>query len=167
MYLWIHHKYSSTRPKPCEWQRKILQDYQFQFAIGAVVALDFVKVVRLVFWSGVVGPGFALTVALRAQKLDLWASLWSHDPVIWSLTFFAGGSLGWRFKSRPGLLPVFFLFHRIFTLWLVPAHYHCLASRDFCDNVFLVKGMFTWKEEDLIKSKILEGGKTFRPAYIQ
>ena len=50
--------------------------------------LDFLKVVRLVFWSGVVGPGtnprafarsrsalvrsrFALTVALRAQKLDL------------------------------------------------------------------------------------------------
>ena len=59
--------------------------------------LDFLKVVRMVFWSGVVGPGtklslarslalrarrsalvrsrFALTVALRAQKLDLWASL--------------------------------------------------------------------------------------------
>ena len=54
-------------------------------------ALDFLKVVRLVFWSGVVGPGafarsrfalarwrsalvrsrLALTVALRAQKLDL------------------------------------------------------------------------------------------------
>ena len=52
--------------------------------------LDFLKGVRLVFWSGVVGPGtnvelslarasrsalvrsrFALTVALRAQKLDL------------------------------------------------------------------------------------------------
>ena len=49
--------------------------------------LDFLKVVRMVFWSGVVGPGFrslarasrsalvrsrfALTVALRAQKLDL------------------------------------------------------------------------------------------------
>ena len=41
--------------------------------------LDFVKVVRLVFWSGVVGPGTsfrslalrARTVALRAQKLDL------------------------------------------------------------------------------------------------
>ena len=59
--------------------------------------LDFLKVVRMVFWSGVVGPGtndvelslarlsrsalvrsrLALTVALRAQKLDLWASL-SH-----------------------------------------------------------------------------------------
>ena len=46
--------------------------------------LDFLKVVRMVFWSGVVGPGtklslarsrFTLTVALRAQKLDLWASL--------------------------------------------------------------------------------------------
>ena len=55
--------------------------------------LDFLKVVRMVFWSGVVGPGtnfhslarasrsalvrsrFVLNVALRAQKLDLWASL--------------------------------------------------------------------------------------------
>ena len=35
--------------------------------------LDFLKVVRLVFWSGVVGP--ARSLALRAQKLDLWASL--------------------------------------------------------------------------------------------
>ena len=44
--------------------------------------LDFLKVVRLGFWSGVVGPGsFALcarslalrarTIALRAQKLDI------------------------------------------------------------------------------------------------
>ena len=46
--------------------------------------LDFLKVVRLVFWSGVVGPGFrslalrarslalrARTIALRAQKLDI------------------------------------------------------------------------------------------------
>ena len=56
--------------------------------------IDFLKVVRMVFWSGVVGPGtndelslarslarssssalvrsrFALTVALRAEKLDL------------------------------------------------------------------------------------------------
>ena len=45
----------------------------------------------MVFWSGVVGPGtsfrslarsrFALgarTIALRAQKLDLWASLCEH-----------------------------------------------------------------------------------------
>ena len=45
--------------------------------------LDFLKVVRIVFWSDVVGPSFrslarsrfALTVALRAQKLDLSASL--------------------------------------------------------------------------------------------
>ena len=33
------------------------------------VKLDFLKVVRLVFWSG--APRFALTVVLRAQKLDL------------------------------------------------------------------------------------------------
>ena len=42
-----------------------------------VKKLDFLKVVRLVFWSGVVGPGFrslalrARSLALRAQKLDL------------------------------------------------------------------------------------------------
>ena len=34
--------------------------------------LDFLKVVRLVFWSGVVGPGTSFrSLALRAQKLDL------------------------------------------------------------------------------------------------
>ena len=41
--------------------------------------IDFLKVVRLVFWSGVVGPGTsfrslalrARSLALRAQKLDL------------------------------------------------------------------------------------------------
>ena len=52
---------------------------------GTRVNIDFLKVVRLVFWSGVVGPfrslalrartialrAHALTVALRAQKLDL------------------------------------------------------------------------------------------------
>ena len=52
----------------------------------ALARFDFLKVVRLVFWFGVVGPGtndfarsrfalvrsrFVLTVALRAQKLDL------------------------------------------------------------------------------------------------
>ena len=48
------------------------------FLLGVIQdEVDFLKVVRLVFWSGVVGPGafarsrFALTVALRAQKLDL------------------------------------------------------------------------------------------------
>ena len=42
------------------------------------ITIDFLKVVRLVFWSGVVGPGTnrslalrARTIALRAQKLDL------------------------------------------------------------------------------------------------
>ena len=70
--------------------------YQTSGALPIIigVALDFLKVVRLVFWSGVVGPGtnfrwlalrarslalarsrFVLTVALSAQKLDLWASL--------------------------------------------------------------------------------------------
>ena len=38
-----------------------------------VFVLDFLKVVRLVFWSGVVGPGTTRfrSLALRAQKLDL------------------------------------------------------------------------------------------------
>ena len=39
------------------------------------VLLDFLKVVRMVFWSGVVGPdtsfSLARSLALRAQKLDL------------------------------------------------------------------------------------------------
>ena len=61
---------------------------QFALTVFSTAPIDFLKVVRLVFWSGVVGPGafarsrfalvqssFALTVALRAQKLDLWASL--------------------------------------------------------------------------------------------
>ena len=49
--------------------------------------LDFLKVVRMVSWSGVVGPELSLarsrfalgarTIALRAQKRDLWASLTS------------------------------------------------------------------------------------------
>ena len=74
--------------------------------------LDFLKVVRLVFWSGVVGPGtneafarsrfalarsrsrsalvrsrFALTVALRAQKLDLWASLIYPELLLLKIMF--------------------------------------------------------------------------------
>ena len=53
--------------------------------------------------------------------------------------------LGCRFKSRWGYIQfcfsVFFSFHHIFTLWLVSVYCHCwplLASRDFCDNVFLL-----------------------------
>ena len=62
-----------------------LCDKPYCVACDGLCDLDFLKVVRLVFWSGVVGPGvrslalrartIALTVALRAQKLDLWASL--------------------------------------------------------------------------------------------
>ena len=60
------------------------------FLLREALELNFLKVVRMVFWSGVVGPGFrslarslarasrsalvrsrfALTVALRAQKFD-------------------------------------------------------------------------------------------------
>ena len=65
----------------------------------ALFRLDFLKVVRLVFWSGVVGPAFArsrsalvrsrfaLTVALRVQKLDLWASLFFGVSFIWRVGF--------------------------------------------------------------------------------
>ena len=35
------------------------------------------------------------------------------------------------------------------------------------NNGMLIKGMFTREEEDPGKSKILEGGKTFRPVYVQ
>jgi len=65
----------------------------------------------------------------------------------WSLMmplFLRKRKLGYRFKSRRGYFQFFFLFfffRRIFTLWLVSLCSHCwsfLASRDFCDNVFLV-----------------------------
>ena len=99
MYLWIHDKYSSTRFKQCEWQRKILQGYQF---------------------------------------LILCTVHWSRGPVVWGLVFCAGGS--WGAGSYPGgaISYVFFLFPSFFY------HLACfclfsllLASRDFCDNVFL------------------------------
>ena len=65
--------------------RRRISNYRY-----VILYIDFLKVVRLVFWSGVVGSRFALarsrsalvrsrfalTVALRAQKLDLWASLY-------------------------------------------------------------------------------------------
>ena len=62
--------------------------------------------------------------------------------VAWSsgtrLHFLRWRKLGCRFKSRRGYLQ--FSFHRIFTFWLVSIYSHFrlfLASRDFCDNVFL------------------------------
>ena len=98
MYLWIHDKYSSTRFKQCEWQRKILQGYQFLFLNCALVA-----------WPSGMRSRF-----LRWRKL------------------------GWRFISRGAISYVFFLFPSYFY------HLACfclfsllLASRDFCDNVFL------------------------------
>ena len=65
---------------PSRFPLKIGFHFLFWDLKGAMSGLDFLKVVRLVFWSGVVGRAFArsrfaLTVALRAQKLDLWASL--------------------------------------------------------------------------------------------
>ena len=82
-----------------------------------------------------------------ASLKPCWLSL-SSRPVVWSLTFCAGGS--WGAGSNPSketcrvfflFFNFFFLFHRIFTLWLVPLYSHCwpfLALRDFCCNVSLV-----------------------------
>ena len=64
--------------------------------------------------------------------------------------------LRYRFKSRWGKIYIFFwfVFHRIFTPWLVSLYSQCLpitASRDFCDySVFLVRGsgeevVFIWE----------------------
>ena len=72
---WKHFKHCLLSPQYCP------VSIVLAFA-GFAKWLDFLKVVRMVFWSGVVGPGtndelslarsrFALTVALRAQKLDL------------------------------------------------------------------------------------------------
>ena len=81
-----------------------LQTCCIYLATGHQSEIDFLKVVRMVSWSGVVGPGtnfrslarslarasrsalvqsrFALTVALHAQKVDLWASLQSEIPLL-------------------------------------------------------------------------------------
>ena len=63
-----------------------------------------------------------------------------NGPVVRSLTFCAGVS--WGAGSNPDVATCsFFFFHRIFTLGLVFVFSHCrpfLASREFCDNVFLV-----------------------------
>ena len=40
--------------------------------VPLIFKVDFLKVVRMVFWSGVIGRSrFMLTIALRAQKLYL------------------------------------------------------------------------------------------------
>ena len=99
MYLWIHDKYSSTRFKQCEWQRKRLQGYQFLVLNCAVVA-----------WPSGMRSRF-----LRWRKL------------------------GCRFISRGGYFLCFFF---LFPSYFYPLACFCLfsvllASRDFCDNVFL------------------------------
>ena len=53
--------------------------------------------------------------------------------------FFAPEEVGVQFPIRAGLLS--FFFPSYFTLWLVAVYSHCwpfLASREFCDKVFLV-----------------------------
>ena len=95
MYLWIHDKYSSTRFKQCESQRKILQGYQFLILNCAVVA-----------WSSGMRSRF-----LRWRKLGC--------------RFISRGAISYVFSSYFYPLACFCLFSLL------------LASRDFCDNVFL------------------------------
>ena len=56
-------------------RKKISASQVIRSVIWGGESVDFLKVVRIVFWSGVVRSRFVLTVALRAQKHDLWASL--------------------------------------------------------------------------------------------
>ena len=56
---------------------------------------------------------------------------------------FSSEEVGMQVQIPPWLPPVFFFFHRFFTLWLFTAYSHSLiltplASRDFCEKVFLV-----------------------------
>ena len=81
---------------------------------------------------------------------------WPRGPVVWGFTSHAGVSEG--IGSNPGEAKFtfffWFVFHRIFTPWLVSLYSQCLpitASRDFCDySVFLVRGsgeevVFIWE----------------------
>ena len=71
--------------------------FWYWFCSSFNTKVDFLKVVRLVFWSGVVGPArsrFALTVALRAQKLDLWASLILRVRFFTKISDQKSGSIG-------------------------------------------------------------------------
>ena len=115
MYLWIHDKYSSTRFKQCEWQRKILQGYQFLILNCAVVA-----------WPS----------GMRSRFLH-WGKLVS--------------------SSYTGALPLMFYPLACFCLFSL-----LLASRDFCDNVFLnilvtILLVFTPIQLSRFKSKVTKG----------
>ena len=73
--------------------------------------------------------------------------------------------LGCRFKSRRGYLQVFFFFffqHRIFTFWLASVYSHCrpfLASRDFCDKVFLVSNFGPLQRMSRMTKHVSKAGK--------
>ena len=73
--------------------------------------------------------------------------------------------LGGRFKSRRGYLQVFFFFffqHRIFTFWLASVYSHCrpfLASRDFCDKVFLVSNFGPLQRMSRMTKHVSKAGK--------
>ena len=91
------------RFKQCEWQRKILQHYQFYTLSSAVVA-----------W-----------------------------PSGWRPYFFRWRKLRCRFKSQRGYFQFFYYY--FLSSFFYPSAFYCLfslltllASRDFCENVFLV-----------------------------
>ena len=86
--------------------------------------------------KGITFPSFAWKKCFSARKV-----CWSHGPVVRSRIFLGGES--WGVGSNPGVATssfFFYFFHRIFTLRLFTVYSHCwlLASRDFCENIYLV-----------------------------
>ena len=72
--------------------------------------------------------------------------------------------LGCRFKSRRGYLQVFFFFFNIvfFTFWLASVYSHCrpfLASRDFCDKIFLVSNFGPLRRMSRMTNHFSKAGK--------
>ena len=80
-----------------------------------------------------------LTPNERWRRRPVRSAQLSHGPVVWSLTFCRRRKLGCSFQSGRGYFH--FFFPSYFILWLVAVYSHCwpfLASREFCDKVFLV-----------------------------
>ena len=82
------------------------------------------------------------TINFRAESVQR-----SHGPVVRGGTFFAGGS--WDAGSNPGVVTSSFFFLSLFFYTLA---FYCLfslmtllASRDFCENVFLVSCFYAMK----------------------
>ena len=79
--------------------------------------------------------------------------------------FFALEEAGVQVQIPAGLLPGFFFFffqHRIFTFWLASVYSHCrpfLASRDFCDKVFLVSNFGPLQRMSRMTKHVSKAGK--------